>query len=127
MDNLDLEKMLTEKMQEALAKALSSVTPPAATPAAEQPEMVSKADVEAMLASLKSEMTELVTKALPAREEGAGRKGELTPAEPTLEDSPAEYLIMKAGRIKDESEWTADEKAVIAGITFDVLAMGLKG
>jgi hypothetical protein len=118
----EIEKMLAD----AVKKALEGITPPAATPAAAQPEMVSKADVEALFASLKTELTEMVTKALPAREEGTGRKGEVTEPVLTLESDPANYLVKKAHAIKDESEWTFEEKAVIAGITFEALSQGLR-
>ena len=109
---MDLDKMLEA--------ALKNVLP--------QGEMVSKADVEAMFASLKTELTgavdEMVRKALPLDREGVGRKEVVkTPEEAAQEEfeaDPAAFLVRKGEAV------SAEEKSVATALFKKVMGEGLK-
>jgi hypothetical protein len=116
---MDLEQMLAQQL-DAVVKAHLP-----------EGEMVKKADVDAAIAALKTEMQTLVAdavaKALPLDRNGTGRQGTVQ-TEVSILDDPAAYIAKKAQAIKDgkEQDYTTDEKHFIGALFIDVLKQGMK-
>lgn len=115
-------------LEEAIKKALPA-------PAAENPELVKKADVDAALVSLKDELkgevaklvADEVAKAFAQSREGVGRKGTVD-NEPKAEDDPCGFLAVKAQAVREgtKPDYTVDEKQLAASLFIAYVQNGMK-
>ena len=66
---------------------------------------------------------------IPARGAGVGRTGVTTPADPTRDENPAEYLVKKASTAPSngsEDVWDNEDKALIGKLFFAALTHDLR-
>lgn len=126
------DEQMKQLLADAVAKALAGQQQPTPAPAPEkkpEEEMVSKAFVDAQFAAMKAEyeakFAELEAK---ASREGVGRKGTVD-NDQSFENDPVAYLMRKAKTVVPgdrEKDWTAEERAVIAGVFHDLMAQGMR-